>query len=664
MAKTKQPKTDAPFKENIQKAMVLRFNADLGVAVENHNPAVERFMEYYDMIHCKHTKVYEREWESDIYMPEFVSRILMQIGNFVSQYFGSEDFVTTKESSEDPRVIAEAKAARNLLNKILNKSENYYYQKIVRLLMFVFPGGYGIIKGGYRQKTRQIVSHYKTDSQLQQDEFGNYLADDGTPYQDPFAQKPAYNTIQEPVYATDVLYDGPTFDVYPIQNVLMSPEYAYSIRDKAHVIFYTETDFDAVKKDQERMGYFNLDLLWGDLKGADSEDIGKSTWNRDNEKENVNIGQNPKVVLWEVWTKYPITEDGKPGIGSNGERLENTELAECILTYSAKDASGTASKRLIRFQKSPHSKRPMCRFCCYIDAHDDNGFGDGEMARELQIAANDSFNLMTYRTKLSMTPGFKARRFAGIPKNIRVAPEEAILLENMDDLQEIKIEDNIQGGIVLNQMLSSRIDYAMAASPLTMGQSPDRRETATTSGIQDQRASIRIGMKSMNLEFVGFTEFYDMLLTLCNDFMLPQTLEDLLGEEAFYYNPKREVKFKPVSQALESDEVKQFKVKMWGQLLQIVGQMQNPKTPMVVNYIIGQILELWGGDFKQFKKFMFEEDPQIMLLYQLATGGKIPPQLPGPGSPGGGTQNQYGMPQRGPEQMQRGMSQRATMAQA
>ncbi len=663
MAK-RNAKTDAPFEIEVQKELVLQFNNELAIAEQNHDKTVERFMEYYDMIHCKHTKQYEREWESDIYMPEFVSRILMQIGNFVSQYFSSEDFVTTKESSEDPQNIAEAKAARNLLNKLLNKPENHYYHKIVRLLMFVFPGGYGIIKGGYQQETREVVSHYKTKSELKADEFGQYLADDGLPYEDPFRQKPAYETIEEPVFDTQVLYDGPTFDVYPIQNVLMSPEYTYSIQDKEFVIFYTETDLYSVQKDKPRMGYFNLGLLEEELRGTESQETGKTTWNRDGETEPNTSRYNPKVFLWEVWEKYPV-KDGKPGIDRNGDMLDGAELKECILTYAAKDGIQTASKTLIRFQESPHSKRPMCRFSCYIDAHEDNGFGDGELIRELQIAANDSYNLMNHRTKMAISPAFKARRFAGIDKHIRLSSEEAVLVENMDDLQEIKIEDNINGGIILNQMLSMRMDGAMASSPIVMGQSPDRRETATTATIQDQRASIRIGMKSMNLEFIGFTEFYGMLLSLCNDFMLPQTLEELLGEEAVYYNPKRKVKFRPVSQALESDEMKQFKVKMWSQILQIVGQLQNPKTPMVVNYIIGQILELWGGDFKQFKKFMFEEDPQVMLLYQLATGSKggPPTQMPGPAGPGGGPQNQHGMPQRGPEQMQRGVMQRQKMMQ-
>ncbi len=167
--------------------------------------------------------------------------------------------------------------------------------------------------------------------------------------------------------------------------------------------------------------------------------------------------------------------------------------------------------------------------------------------------------------------------------------------------------------------------------------------------------NIRVGMKSLNLEFIGFTEFYNMILTLCNDFMLPETLEELIGEQAFDYNPKRKDKFKPVSQALETEESKQFKVRMWDQILGKIVQMPNPKTPMVVNYILGQQLELMGGDFNHFRKFMFEESPEAVALYQLSTGAKVSMQQQSPqgGLPGGGPQNQRGLPQGGQEQMTR-----------
>ena len=54
-----------------------------------------------------------------------------------------------------------------------------------------------------------------------------------------------------------------------------------------------------------------------------------------------------------------------------------------------------------------------------------------------------------------------------------------------------------------------------------------------------------------------------------------------------------------------------------------------------------------------FKKFMFEDNPEAVLLYQLAVGGGGQQQTPESG--GGGPQNQTGLPQGGAEQITRMM---------
>jgi hypothetical protein len=646
-----EPKSDWDVPKETQDALLTFITDELTVAIRNNKRVEDEFKEYYNMIHgIRERKA--NDWESDIYLPEFLSRLLTQIGNFCAQYFSSTDYVDTSLESDDPKDVAEARASKRLLNTILNDKYTYYYHKIVRTIMYVFTCGYGVIKGGYDQQIDQVISHHEQKSEFMSDDSGGYLAEDGTPYIDPTTQKPAIMSTQTPVYKDDVKRDFPTFDVYPVQNVYMSPEYAYSLNDKKYVIFETEQSLEDLKADKDRLGYFNLDLL--EEKDPEGK-LGEKTYNADG-----NLDETPKqvekmFVLEERWGKFWIVEkddEATPGIDKNGDFKENAKLEECIITV-AKDRSKDEPHTTIRFQKSPHTRRPMARFLCYVDMVNDNGFGDGEVNRELQRAINDNYNLMNYRSKLAITPGFIGKKFSGLDEHIRKTPEKVIMVENVNDLVELKIEDNIQGGVIHQNLLSSRMDYVMATSPQTMGQAGDRAETATVGSIVNQRANVRIGMKSMNLEFIGFTEFYDMLLTLCNDFMLPKTLEDLIGDDAQYYNPKRKDKFRPVSQALETDESKQFKIKAWQGVMQMAQAVPNPKTPQVLNYCIGQILELMSGNFKHFKSFMFEEDPHTLLLYQLATGAKGLPSPPAPPNPGAPPQNQMGMPQGQGEQMAR-----------
>lgn len=652
MADDKKPvKSDWNVSDDVQKAMLSHLTEEFGVAKRNNQAVTDDFNAYYDMLHgVRESKI--NDWESDIFIPAYTSRLLTQVGNFATQYFGSADFVEPAQQSDDPKDVAEAKASKKLLNTLLNDKEAYYYYKIIRNIMYVFSCGHGIIKGGYNQKIVKEFSHYSQESNYVTDPItGQYLSEDGTPYIDPTLQKPAFQTSQVPQYADRVLVDKPTFDVYPVQNVYMSPEYAYSLNDKEYVIFETEKTLDDLKADAQEMGYFNLEFL---EKENPEGQRGETTYNKDGKQEEQPRPPLKTFIVLERWGKYPVIEkDGKflPGFDKDGKFAEGAINEECIIHY-VKGREQDEPNQIIGFRKSRHSKRPMVRFLCYVDMIKDSGFGDGEVNRELQKAINDNYNLMNYRTKLSITPAFKGKKFS-VDENIRITPEKVTLLDNIEDLQEIIVQDNIQGGIVHQNLLSSQMDYCMATAPQTMGASPERAETATMASIVNQRANVRIGMKSMNLEFIGFTEFYDMLLTLCNDFMLPETLEELIGkEDALAYNPKRKDKFKPVSQALETEESKQFKIKSWQGVLGMVAGIQNPKQPMVVNYIIGQILELMGGSFKTFKKFMLEEDPETMLLYTLATGsnGQASPPAMNPMAP---QQNQQGQPQRQPEQMMR-----------
>lgn len=652
--------TDAPFSDDIQKHILDWLSREFATAKRNMKPFHDAFREYYDMIHCRRDK--KNDYEPDIFLPEFTSRLLTQIGNFVSQYFSSRDFVETRVNSEDPKDVAEGRASKKLLNTILGEKETHYFHKLCRLLMFVNPGGFGVIKGGYDQRTEKKLTGYQPSVEYATDNDGNIIAEDGTVYEDPYSQRPAKVQRQIPIYQDVVTKDRPVFDVYPVTHVHYDQKYAYSLQDKEYVYFETEMTLDALKRDQAQMGYFNLKRLEAMEKPPDANEQNKPH-SVEGTAEEPPVKVSPVFKILERWGTWPMIEQRdemgnvtgyKPGIDTLGNIDNDAVHLEGIITYAA-EGEECVPLELIRFQRSPHSNRPMARFLCYVDAVKDSGFGDGETSKELQVAANDTFNLNAYRTEMATKLGFKAKRWAGVDENIELSPKKAILLENMDDLQEFKVQDDIQGGMFQLNMLSSRMDDVMATGANFRGQSADRRETATVGAIMDRRADIRMSLKTSTLEWIGFAEFYDMMLTLCNDFMLPQTLVDLIGKDAFFYNPKREDKFEPVSQSLETEESKQFKIKLWDQILGRIVGFQNPKTPMAINYILGQVLELMGGDFKHFRQFMFEEDQKTNMLYMLATGAKgqgATANAPGgPGMP----QNQYALPQPGAEQMTRGM---------
>jgi len=659
----KRVKTDAPFKDDVQQAMLSWLDDEFTVAKKNMESFHADFDEFDDLIHCQRDP--KEDYEPDIFLPEFTSRLLAQVSDFVARYFASRDLVDTACEFDNPVDVGEAKASKKLLNYLLNAKDAYYYHKLLRLIMTLWPNGFAVIKGGYEQEVVQELVGYEPSQEYALNESGDILATDGLAYNDPYTQQPLQETTQKPVYQDKVVKDTPTFDLYPIQNVFYDNKYDYTLQTKDYVIFKDENkSLDDLRKDAGRMGYFNLDRLEQKESEYHTQNAtaGDKTYNKDGKFSPQDKTVSLNYTLLERWGKWFVVvqerdEQGKPlkykpGIDREGNIDDKAEHLECIITYAVCDVS-EVGKELIRFQVSPHSKRPMVRFLCYVDAIRDSGFGDGETCRELQVATNDTFNLSLYRTMLATKVGFKGKRWAGIDENVKVTPERAVLLENVEDLVPFEIRDDIQGGMYQMNTLSDRMDDAMGSGANQRGMPADRRETATVGSIMERRAEMRIGLKSTTLEYIGFTEFYDMLLTLCNDFMLPQTLANILGPDVQFYNPGREDKFIPVSQSLETEESKNFKVKMWDQVLGRIVNFPNPKTAMAINYILGQILETMGGDFKHFKKWMLEENPEANMLYMLATGssGGAPTanMAGGPGQPS----NQRGFQQSGQEQMAR-----------
>jgi hypothetical protein len=657
----KRPDSDAPFSETVQRRLIANMENEYSAAKNNLSDLFEEGEEYYDMIHCEREQTLYDD-DPNIYLPEYLSRLLAEQGTFCAQHFGSRDFVDTYQESDDPQDVAESKASKKLLNILLNDPKAHYYHKINRLKMAISPKGYGIIKGGYRQVIEQQFQGYDERVEYVTDDDGYYLDSDGEPVIDTAIQEPLTETVRTPIYEDVVVEDRPVFDVYPNEDVLFSPEYTYSLQDKRYVFFLGRKTLDEIEAEAEQMGYFNLEILRQKAKTNTGEPD-----QRIEKNEEPVFQPSPVFELKERWGVYPVVverdeetdeiTDYEPGIDSDGRMKDGAENLELIITTASFGAGKDGIQEIIRFQISPFSQRPMVRFLCYVDEKRDTGFGDGEGAIELQTAQNDNFNLGMIRTMLATKPSFKAKKWMGIPADVRVFSEKTIELENLGDLEELKITDDITGSINQDARLGNAMDRLTAYSPLSMGGATDNRETATVGSIMDQRASIRQGLKNLNLEFIGFAEFYNMLLSLCNDFMLEETLFELLGDLAPFYNPDRKDRFKPVTQAIESEHSKGTKLKMWQNLMQIVGSVPNPNTPSVLNYMMGQILEIVGGDFKVFKRFMFEEDPQAIMLWHQIMGigsGKQamqPPSAPAPqGQP---TQNQRGMPQQPQEQQTR-----------
>ena len=74
-------KTDSTIPELVQEKIITGLGDDFFIAKQNMEIVNEGFDDFYDMVHCKRANT-ENEWESDVALPEFISRLLAQVGHF------------------------------------------------------------------------------------------------------------------------------------------------------------------------------------------------------------------------------------------------------------------------------------------------------------------------------------------------------------------------------------------------------------------------------------------------------------------------------------------------------------------------------------------------------------------------------------------------------
>jgi hypothetical protein len=318
----------------------------------------------------------------------------------------------------------------------------------------------------------------------------------------------------------------------------------------------------------------------------------------------------------------------------------------------------------IRFQATPfidmigRPYKPILRGLCYIHPTRDQGLSDGKYSKDLQSALNDTINISNDRVMLATLPVMKVKRYSMEENDqIYIEPEHNIPLDNIEDLQELKITDNIQGAMSQAQLFISGMQKVTSIYPTTMGETGPASTTATAVAGAESRTNLRANYKSLTFENTFLVDLYWMILQMTARFAEAETLLLLLSPtEAQYFDPGRDYCYIPVSSNIEVESGKISKMKVIDQVLGRVVNMQNPKTPMLVNKLIEKFLDLLGADYADIKSALLDEGP----VGQAAATNQLPtPPSGGPGQQPAGLEpqpvsNQNQQPISSPEAMVRG----------
>ncbi len=643
MPKVGRPKTKHEFDETIETQLVKRIvDNEYETAKTNRQSDNDDFEKYIDLIEGQRVEK-DYDWMSDIRLPEFFSHIVTQSSLDVSQYFQTRDFVEVYIQDEGDEALANADATKELINRTLNQRHIYHYLKFVRAKTMNNIGGFVYAECRWEQETKQDVVDIKQNVvELDVDDYGNEIIDREI-------QVPATEIVPEPIMGAVPVVDRFNYDIYDPRNVFTDNRYAYSLQDKQFVTLRSEKTLEGLKDEADREGYFNLHLLEEQKTSPSGEtETSRATDNKDKgENRETYIGMKWFDKLkrygkdWAIVTKR--NENGvpikaKPGIDSNGKPLDNAEFIELVMVFALADSR----KTLIGYHPTPYLDaknvpyKPILRGICYVHPTYDAGMGDGKSCRDLQTGIDDTFNISNDRVQLATLPTLKVNKFdAEDNPSIYFEPQHAIELNDVENLQEFKISDNIQGALNQIQMLKGSMDQVMGVFPTTMGALPaEASTTATAVAGAESKSNIRTNYKSMTFEYTFLTELYWMIQQMTWRFAFPQTGEQLMGQKVSAFNPTRDYTFKPLSQSIETEQAKAQKITRWNQLMSYVVQIQHPDTVKAFNYIFGKTAELMGDEYTNFARAFL--DPRI----------PIQPKGGSPEGAGGieGASNQYRIP--------------------
>lgn len=645
-----RPKKNHEFDQNLENMLCKKMvEGEYVSAKSNQSVDEEDFKTYIALLNSERPEK-EYSWMSDISLPEFATHIATQASLDVAQYFSTRDFVECYIEDEGDQALANAASSKELINRTLNQKHLHHYLKFVRGKLINNLKGSVYAECWWEQETREQV--IGTEDMVEDLDFDVY----GNPITEPEIQVPAQRISQQPVKGEVPIIDRFNYEILDPRNVVTDRKYTYSLQDKDYVYIRSEKTLEELKREKKRNGYFNLHLL-EEVRNTGQTETERETKEPDKTPMENYTGQQHFDIYkryGKYWAKVKETyDDGypkkiAPGIDAFGKPDPKADFIEVVMTF----ARSGGSSWLIAFHPTPYLDsygapyRPVIRGLCYVHPTKDEGAGDGKYSRELQKGIDDTFNVSNDRTMLATLPVMKGKKYI-VEDNpsVFIQPEHIMELENpREDLEELKIDDNIDAALNQIGLLSQKMDQSMAIFPTTMGDLPARASTTATAVVgAEGKTSNRTNYKSMTFEYTFLTDLYWMIQQMTYAFAFPQTGERLMGDRIFDFDPSRDYTYKPLSQSIETEQSKMAKVKILDQLLSRIMTVQHPDTVVAFNYIFGKICELLGDEFANFGEAFLGTDVPIigkagLAIQEQQGGGQEQMAM------GGMPSNQYQLP--------------------
>ncbi|MHC4951055.1 MAG: hypothetical protein ACYTEU_08745, partial [Planctomycetota bacterium] len=362
------------------------------------------------------------------------------------------------------------------------------------------------------------------------------------------------------------------------------------LRHGRFIIHRIKTDLEALMS--SKINYINLDNL--DV----TENTADSTINQDhatirgldNQQTDPDSDIYMDVEVYERQGVFPVYKkkiDGhwQPCFDKEKIYSDDVVFKEMITTVVL------SQDELIRFEPNPYKEKNYLDIHLYLDPERWHSQGQIEPIKDLQTGLNDNINAAFDEIWQNLMPPAVFNKFALWDwDTIQYAPQQRWLVGgNPNESVMWKEPSSItRDSWQKHMLLNNEIDLTTSVTPPMQGLGKEK--AATTNVMNAQMSAGKLDFLISMVEVTGLIPSVQMDVRFAKLFAHPRTFQKILGRPFMYSDKTEEVyMYVPAAASVKLEHEKRIETGEDIQLLQILGNINNPNVPKAQNIILKNI---------------------------------------------------------------------------
>jgi hypothetical protein len=530
----------------------------------------------YDMIRGERPdKNYD--WQSNVVINKVFQVVWTAIPYLTAKIFGSNPIIGV--SSFDKKGAWQREKILEFwynLQAPPDKNHTPFFLIITMLLLRALLNGVGIVKKSWHQKLKKISKPIPMKLPKSVDENGQIVFEEKT--------KNFKTSIPLEDWPVNVVCNNKDIVV----DWMLQP--GQSIRHGRFVIHRTISDLDSLYNGE--IDYINLDYL-----------------NRDAEPSSLSQKQDHAQLTGKDGLDSPPQSDIYADVeiyerqGLFNVYKEDGEWIPCLdksdigeKEYKQKQMIATVAKTggtpiLIRFEENPAEMITYIDLHIYFDEERWQSMGMVEPFKDIQTAINDNLNAMFDEIWKNLMPPVVVNKFALWDwDTMQYAPQQRWLVGgNPAEAFLPMAPSNItRDAWNKHSLLDAEIQLTSAITPPMQGSGKEK--TATLATLNAQYSMGKLDFLVKMIEQTALIPSAQMDVMFAKKFAHPLTFQTIIGSPFVFGDWEDIYKYQPCAAAVKLEAQKEVEIQQDLQLMQIVAPMQNPNTPKIMNFLLGNIL--------------------------------------------------------------------------